>query len=136
MSRLIFILFIFSSCSQNKLDGFGDAKLGMSIQDFNSRFSKSYPENKLSFKEDFDTLIVDENLVLKNGGVTFDNSKLTKITTPYDKNLFLYLKKYGIKRSDDLGVVFNTDDSIFCTAGKKNNKFILIGIMDIKNNFD
>ena len=134
MKRAIYVLIalVIASCSEKKLVGFGDAKLGMSINEFNQRFGTTYPEDELLY-ENFDTLNVDKNLTLKKGSVHFTNLKLTKIVTVYDAKLFTFLKQYGIKEINNEGVIFTSDDSIFCTAGKKFGKYILIGIIDQKN---
>jgi hypothetical protein len=129
----LLIAILITSCSVKKLDGFGDAKLGMNIHAFNQRFNTNYPENESLFDEQFDSLNVGNGLALQKGVVGFTNFKLTKIATDYDDKLFIYLKQYGIKEVNTEGIIFKSDDTIFCTSGKKFGKFTLIGIMDQKN---
>ncbi len=137
MKQTIYILIalVITSCSEKKLVGIGNAKLGMTIGEFNHQFDTNYPEKNESFTDtNYHDLVVDKYIILKDVSVHFTNFKLTRIATDYDIKLLGYLKRYGIKENNDSGVIFNTDDSIFCTAGKKHGKFVVIGIIDQKNN--
>ncbi len=129
----LIILVAVSSCSETKLNGFGKAKLGMTIREFNEQFNTNYPQNIFFGDTTYDNLVIDKHIILKNVSVHFTNFKLTRITTDYNFKFQKYLEQYGVKENSDIGIIFNTDDSIFCIAGKKSGKFVGIGIIDKKN---
>ena len=115
------------------MDGFGDAKLGMTIREFNQRFNTQFRENEQFFDKEIDSMNVGESIILRKASFNFTNFKLTKITSSYDAKLFAYLRNYGIRQVVPEGTIFKTNDSIFCIAGIKKNQPPFIGIMDRKN---
>ena len=113
---LIFIILFCASCeNKQKLDGFGDAKIGMSSREFNLEFPNSKLDTTdLLATKYIDSLKISDGIILKNVHVQFENGKLYFISANYNKNLFEYLRnKYGIERQtkhDDINlIVFNTN---------------------------
>jgi hypothetical protein len=132
---LVFIIYIFESCSQKEevLTNFGKAKIGMSVNDF---FTEIIPEmdidssliQKQNFKQNFKSLKVSENIILINANVEFKNSKLVYIEAENNQQLFEQLKKiFKIKKREEFGKIyiieFNTNNKkTTCTVignGKK-----------------
>lgn len=106
--NLIFILILFQSCSKKEevLVSFGNAKIGMSVNDFFKEIiiPKKDIDSSLihekTFKYKFSSLKVSENITLKNTTVEFKNGLLENIEVENNPKLFeLLVKKFKVEKN-------------------------------------
>lgn len=110
---------------QNVMIGFGKAKLGMTVQEFEKTFHKKLTlksSDKINcFVAMTDSLKIGEEIFLETARLEFNDNKLFSVSTSENPLLFDYLKRnFGIINQEEHGYGFiglfeTNSDSIFCS---------------------
>ena len=127
-----FCLFTLLNYSQTKkLIGFGNAKIGMSISEFNKIFGTKINNSNQWIGTYSKTLNVTDELSIEDVNYYFNNKKLVLIKCKYNQQLYNGLVKiYGIdyiKTTSKHKTFFklkNTSKNIIC-IGIKNNEILI-----------
>jgi len=136
--NIFFILYLLQSCTQKSeiLDGFGKAKIGMSVNNFFKEIIildetiDTSLKHKKDFKHKFNSLKISEKLILKNITVVFENGILKNIEVDNSAQLFELLEKnFKIKKKEKYGKINILE---FDTNNEK-TKCIIIENAETKN---
>lgn len=128
----IFLLTIFTGFSQTKnLIGFGNAKIGMSILEFNKTFDKKINNTNQWISDSSNSLYITNQIKIDTVEYTFYNRKLIQIKCRFNEQLYnglvkIYQIDYEKKtvKNHQFFKFKNTDKNIIC-IGIKNIELVI-----------